>query len=315
MSGLWLKAITCYSLTDFPKLSVAELEDALSAQRFTPCGELDRERHGFTPAFEQQTLVRKTDDVLWLQVMSEKKPVPGKVVKRLLAERVAKIEKEEVRKVGKKEKKDLKEMVIDELVAKAHPVQSTVTVMIDLKAQRLLVGAVSNKICELVMSLMLRCIDGFAPKRMEFGAKVTKQMANLLLDEDTSQFETDSSLVLKGPGTPATTVSFAKHSLASNQIIAHMNAGLRPVSLEMSLGQRVSFVLTDTFGIKRINYLDLVTSEFESAKPEDADELTDAILLVQVGELRKVIDGLLMWVGQAPDEEEAPATAEMKEAA
>lgn len=296
-NNLWLKALTCFTLTEFPAVSAQELDNVLAAQRFVPCGELDRESHGFTDVFGKEGLVRETQGVFWLQLKSEKKIVPGAVVKRKLAERVAKIEKEEARKVGKKEKKDLKEMVIDELVAKAMSTESVVTVMIDPAGGHLLVNSASNKTAELVMTYLLKCIDGLSYARTEFGTDLSKAMSDLLLDPDTSEFTTDSSLVLKGPGSPASTVRFAQHGLASSEIANHLNAGLRPVALELGYKDRMSFILTNPFTIKKLTFLELVQTQLENANAEDPDELTNAILLIQVGELRAILAALVEWLG------------------
>lgn len=315
MSDLWLKAITCYNLTNFQCASAEALAEMLEAQRFQPCSSLERERHGFVPPFEQESLVRKVKDVYWLQVMSEVKPVPGSAVKRLLRERIEKIQQEEGRKVGRKEQKELKESVIDELVANATPVQSSLRIMLDPTAGIMVIGSTSNKKVDLALKLMLRCIDDLPVTNMQFAKTIQGQMCQLLLDEETSEFVTDSSLTLKGPGSPAATVSFSKHSLAGPEVITHLNAGLRPVSLELGWKGRLSFVLTDKFAIRKLNFLELVTSSLEGSEPEDPQELVDAMLLIQNGELRDMVAALTEWLGGPATEESKAAEAAAQAAA
>ena len=314
MAGMWFRAVTCFNLTEFPNVTSDALAEMLDEQKFVPCGELDREMHGFGPAFGQDSLVRKVKDVFWIQVFSEVKPVPGALVKRRLAERITKIEEEEVRTVGRKEKKELKEMVIDELLAKAEAVQSSLTIMVDPTAKLLVVGTTSKKKTETALTLLLRCVDKFSFARMEFSKTIAGQMSELLLDEATSEFVTDSSLVLKGPGTPAASVRFTQHSLAGPEVLTHLNAGLRPVALELSWRERLSFVLSDEFDIKKLSFLELVTSDFDSAKPEDPDELIDAMLMIQTGELREMVFALTDWLGGAPEKAMNSESA-LKEAA
>ena len=306
MAGMWLKAITCFNLTQFPALSTEDLTAAVEAERFTPCSSMERERHGFTPVYEQESLVRKVGDVFWMQLKSEVKPIPGAIVKRMLAERIKEIEQRDARKVARKEKKELKEEIIDEMIATALPVESYVTVMVDPKAKLLVIGTASAKRAERVLVQMMRCIDNLGFSRMEFAKTIPGQMSNLLLDEESSEFVTDSSLVLQGPGSPAATVRFAKHSLAGAEIVNHLNAGLRPIELELGWQERLSFVLNERFEIKRLAFLDLVTSDFENAKPEDPGELIDAMLMIQNGELREMIVALTAWLG-GPAEKAATA--------
>lgn len=299
MSGPWLKSLTCFSLVDFPLIGAAALGECLHKESFVPCSTLERERHGFTPAFGQEEMVRQTASVMWLQMRSERKAVPGATVKRLLEERIKVIETEEARKVGRKEKKEMKQAVVDELVAIAPPTQSTVTVLLDQANARLIVGSSSNKVVERVLSLMLKCVDGLNFARVDFGNVVTAEMANLLLGADSGAFATDSSLILKGPGSPAATVRFAKHSLSTPEVASHLNAGMRPVELELGWDGRLSFVLTENFGIKKLTYLELVTTSFESSLPEDPIECLDAVLLLQAGEIAAVVDELTAWFSAA----------------
>lgn len=310
MNGLWLKALTCLTLTDFPVMPAETLAEKLEAERFVPCQSIERERHGFIPAFEQESQVRKVNDVFWVQLMSEVKPIPGSAVKRLLRERVTELEQKEVRRVGKKEQKELKEQIIDELVQKAVPVQSTLTIMLDPSKNLMVVGTTSTKKVDLALKLLLKCIDGFNPAYMRFEKSVQAQMTELLMDEESSIFATDSSLVLKGQTAPAATVRFAKHSLAGPEVVTHLNAGLRPVSLELGWRDRLSFVLTEKLEIKSLNYLELVTSELEAAPPEDPAELIDAMLMVQTGEVRAMMADLSDWLG-GPEKaaDSTPATA------
>lgn len=302
MNGLWLKALTCLTLTDFPVMSADSLSEKLEAQRFAPCQSVERERHGFIPAFEQESLARNVNGVFWVQIMSEVKPVPGSAVKRLLRERVAELEQKESRRVGRKEQKELKEQIVDELVQKAVPVQSTLTIMLDPATNLMVVGSTSTKKVDLALKLLLKCIDGFNPAYMRFEKSAQNQMTELLMDEETSIFTTDSSLVLKGLTAPAATVRFTKHSLAGPEVITHLHAGLRPVSLELGWRERLSFVLTDKLEIKSLNFLELATKEVDEAPPEDPALLIDAMLMVQTGEVRAMLTDLSDWLG-------GPATA------
>lgn len=303
MSALWLKNITVFNLAKFPQISTDDLNDALETHRFVPCSKLERESHGFTQAFGQESFVRKTGAVYWVEVLSEQKVVPGAVVKRLLVERILKIEQEEARKVGKKEKKAIKEALVDELLATALATQSSTVVMIDTEAGYVLVNSTSSKKCDLIASLLVHTIDGIELSRPDFNNSIATEMANLLVSEEESVFVTDSSLLLKGPGSPAATVRFAKHSLQTPEVVAHLTAGLRPAAMELLYNDRIGFVLTDPFAIKGLKFTDVVQDELGDT-PEDAEELLDGVLTLQAGELKALIADLKAWLQKEPDEAE-----------
>lgn len=301
MTPIWLKNITVFTLQSFPVDSTEQLEDALATHPFVPCGQLEREQHGFDKVFAQESLVRKTNEVFWAEVKSEVKSVPGSLVKRMLNERIQEIENKDGRKVGKKEKKELKEIVFDELLAQALAKQSSTLVMIDPVKGYVLINSTSTKKVDLIVGLLINSIDGLDLTRLSFENPISKQMANLLLsDAEDFIFATDSNLLLKGPGSPAATVRFAKHSLQLPQVIAHITAGLQPASMEMMYNDRISFILSDPFSIRGLKYTDEVQDELPDTTSH-ADELIDSTLWLQTGELRNLLEDLRLWLGKEPE--------------
>jgi len=292
---VWFKNVTVFNLDKYPELTTAELEAALAGHTFTPCGSLDKEQFGFTPVFGQTDLVRKTEDVYWVEVKFEQKVVPGAIVKRMLTERVIKLEAEEARKVGKKEKKEMKESLIDELLAKALATQSSVVAMIDPTKKYIFVNSTSTKKTDTILSLFLHSLDGLEISRLAFDNSIATNMADLLVNDEASLFKTESSLLLKGPGSPAASVRFAKHDLQKPEVLAHLKAGLRVAEMELSYNERIGFVLTEPFSIKRMNFTDQVQDELGD-DPDNADEMLDGILVLQTGELRELVSDLRTWL-------------------
>jgi recombination associated protein RdgC len=321
VKGMWLKNLSCYTLTQFPEVSVEELEAMLEEHRFVSCGPMDRDSHGFTELFGEGTLTRKVGDAFWFQVRNETKLLPNAAIKRAVAERVEQIREKEGRKVGGKEKKRIKEEIIDEMLPTALKVQSVVTALIDPAGKYILVDAASAKKADLVISLLLEAIEGLQSVRMDFPNSLAGKMAGLLLaeDEDEYVFTPDSSLVLKGPGSPASTARFSQTNLSSPEVVAHLERGLRPVALEMTWYRqnpqtfqregRVSFTMTEPFGLRKVNFLDLAKEDL--GEPEQEEEIINALLTLQAGEFRAVFADLREWLGdEEADEDETAAEAE-----
>lgn len=298
--GMWLKNLTCFTLTKFPEVSVEALEEMLEEHRFVGCGPMDRDAHGFTNLFGQDTLTRTAGDAFWFQIRSENKLLPGAAIKRALADRIEEIQQRECRKVGGKEKKRLKEEIIDEMLPTALKVQSVVSAMIDPKGGYILVDAASSKKADLVIAMLLQAIEGLESERMDFPNSLQGKMADLILSEDEFVFTPDSSLVLKGPGSPAESVRFAKANLGMPEVAAHLSRGLRPVALEMTWNDRITFTLTEPFGVRKLNFLDLVKEDM--GEPEQEDEIINALLTLQAGELRNLFKDLRDWLGDEGDE-------------
>jgi recombination associated protein RdgC len=301
VKGMWLKNLSCYTLTKFPEVSVEALEEMLEQHRFVGCGPMDRDSHGFTEVFGQDTLTRKAGDAFWLQIRSETKLLPNAAIKREVAERVEEIREREGRKVGGKEKKRIKEEVIDAMLPTALKVQGVVTATIDPKGGYILVDAASSKKADLVISNILEAIEGIESVRMDFPNSLAGKMADLLLSEDEFVFTPDSALVLKGPGSPASTARFAQTNLCAPEVVAHLERGLRPVALEMTWNDRITFTLTEPFGIRKLNFLDLVKDDL--GEPEQEDEIINALLTLQAGEFRALFTDLREWLGDGEEDE------------
>ena len=296
MKNLWMKSVSCFNLIQFPVYTSAKLDDFLQKQLFSPCGAIEREKSGFIAPFGHDSLVWVVGEFMWLQVKSEKKILPTSVVVKELDERIKGIEAEQGRRVGRKESREMKEQLTDELLAKAMVSESYTNILIDTTQNLLLIGTSSVGAGEAILKLLLKCVTGLDFQRIEIDGLISKKMAELLIDSDASLFTTDSSLVLKGKGSPAPTVKFAKHSLASSEVEAHLKAGLSPIALELGWTERMSFVLTDPFAIKSINYLELSTSDLGESSAESEAEIIDATLLLQAAELRAMLKDLFVWI-------------------
>lgn len=307
MSSIWLRNLSSFSLTEWIPAPVADLEEALSKYRFRGIGALETEHRGFEPVFGQEGLVRKVDGAYWFQVKAEHKKVPGSQLKQLLAERIKTIEELEFRTVGRKEKKELKELIRDELLAKAIPSQSLTTVVVDPQSRLAMVDTSSLKTAENIASLLVHALPGLRLTTLAFDTPVADQMTAVLL-EGNDALVADDMLVLKGMGTPAATVRFTQYQLSEPEVLAHLNKGMRPSTMALTWDERLSFVLSDTFALKKLDYVDLLQDE-PNDKDGDIEEQLKTLLTLQTAELRELMEGLCTWLGRKADEPGTPADA------
>jgi recombination associated protein RdgC len=315
MRSVWLKNLTVFRLSEFPAASVADIEEGFGKRLFNPCGAFDRESHGFAPAFGGHDLVRKTGDVYWAQIKSERKLLPGSVVRKALEERIADLEAQG-RKVGRKYKRELKEQIGEELLAKAFAVESLLTVVIDPLEGWLVVDTSSARKAELVVSLLAACFSGLGLKAVEFDASTAGKMAGILLaDVADPTFSVDGTLLLKSPQDAGHTARFANHDLGTPEIKALLLSGLTVAALELTWKARINFVLTSPFSVRRVKFLEVVREDADSESDENADELIDAQLLLQSGELRGLLADLMTWLEATADEAAEPGVARIARAA
>ena len=114
----------------FPKK--ADVLANLTKHEFRPCGPLDRQTTGFTATFEGGDNILSLGDQWLLRIRTESKVLPGKAVKKAVNMRIAKIMLEEDRKVGRKEKEEIKQAVIDGMLPRALSVEGDDLLWVDL---------------------------------------------------------------------------------------------------------------------------------------------------------------------------------------
>lgn len=297
MSTSVLKAITSFIIQEFPNPSQARIEAALEKVKFKPCGANDWQSTGFVPPLEGEHLALEVEGAYWVELQTEKKILPSSVVNRILGERVKKLEQDRDHKIGRKEKKELKAQIIDELLPRALTGQSSILAVIDPKMGFILVGESSIKKAEIVAVMLNRAISDLTTSLVDYPESTSAAMAELLLKNAQGLFAAETSLTLKGEGTPAPTVRFAQYLLEKKEVLDLLKDGMRPAELELSWEGRVSFVLTESFVLKKVCFL-MAGGDASDGEESDPDALSQAMLTLQLGELRLIFKDFERWLGK-----------------
>lgn len=271
------------------------LDAALARQRFVPCSATQAEAAGWVePRGEAHAALVESVGGQWVMTLqTEKKLLPGPVVKRRVEERAAQIEQTTGRKPGKRELRTLKDEVVLELLPLAFVRQSSVTVWIDPEARLLVVGTSSQARADAVVSALVKAADGLAVTLLQSALSAASAMAGWLgTGEAPAGFSIDRECELKSPDEMKSVVRYARHGLDTPDVRQHIEAGKRPTRLAMTWADRVSFVLTDSLQVKKLDFLDGV---FEGRGGEDAG--FDADVAIATGELRRLIPDLVDALG------------------
>lgn len=140
-----IKSATLYNAV-LPGL--AELEDHLSESKFVDLLSLQTTSVGFVPREEFGPYVEAFAGGKAFTFRLDQKIIPGSVVKAELAKRVKEVQAEAGRKVGKKEKADLRFMILDELAARALVRTTLITLYHHTETNFLIVPTTNKKLAE-----------------------------------------------------------------------------------------------------------------------------------------------------------------------
>jgi recombination associated protein RdgC len=112
-------------------------------------------------------------------------------------------------------------------------------------------------------------------------------------DEWPDEFAIERACELRSGDEEKSVVKFNRHNLVTDQVREHIAQGKLPKWVAMSFAGRVSFVLTDTMQIKKIEFLDGV---FEDPDVDGEDGF-DTDVAIATGELGLLIPALIEALG------------------
>lgn len=301
---MWFKNLQIYRLTAPWTLSAEQLEASLTSQAFASCTSLDMQSQGWVSPRDNGMLVHAVNRQLLLQLGTEKKLLPSSVINQVSKARAAELEEQQGFKPGRKQMKEIKEQVTDELLPRAFSIQRSTRAWIDPVNGWLVIDAASPAKADEVFKLLLKSLETlpFASLRTE-RSPLTAMTDWLASDEAPTGFTVDQDTELRATGEGKATVRYVRHTLEPDDVRRHIASGKQCTRLAMTWSDRVSFVLTESLAIKRVAALD-VLKENDSAMQND-DERFDTDFALMTGELAKLMADIVQALGGEEQQKKA----------
>jgi recombination associated protein RdgC len=290
------KNVMVYRVGEGWQPTLAQLEQALDAERFVPCGASQEKSIGWVePRGEAHgPLVEAVNGQRIFKLKIETKGVPGSVVTRKAKERCAYIETTTGRKPGKKEMKEIKEDVKMSLMPMAFSKESSVWVWVDPVAHLLALDAGSQAKADEVVTMLVKTFAGVSLTLLNTHMSPQSAMASWLMSQDApAGFSVDRECELRAADESKSVVRYVRHPLDTDEVKQHVEAGKLPTRLAMTWEGRVSFSLTEALQLKKVTFLDVV---FENTT-SDKDEGFDADVAIATGELQQLLPDLMAALG------------------
>lgn len=292
---MWFKNLNLYRLGQFAQ-DTGTLSQALEAHRFAPCGDLDMQSIGFVPVREGGDLVYAVGRNLFVTLCTEKKILPAAVINEAAKIRAGELEEQQGFKPGRKQMREIKEAVTDELLPRAFSTKAFTRAWLDPLNGWLVIDATSGGRCDDVIKLLLRAVDKFPLESLRVQRSPLAAMTDWLAsDEAPAGFTVDSDTELRAGGEGNATVRFIRHTLEVDDVRRHIASGKQCTRLALTWADRVSFVLTESLTLKRIEALDVLKAGGEA--PADADERFDGDMLLMCGEFARLFADLVDALG------------------
>lgn len=289
---MWAKNIVFYRRDAF---SLADLDNRLAKR---PCHKptgLDWFTQGWVaPAVFFDQLAPKIGDYLLVALKRFDKVLPGAVIKAALEEKVNEIELKEARKVGRKEKKQLKEQITDDLLPKALLKESQTYAW--LGSEFVFVNAGSHNKAENVLSELRDAMPPFPCALPRTKVSPSAAMTDWLASgEAPGDFELGADVNMQDGSTEGAKVTVRRGDLTADDVRKHIESGKQVTAMSLTWRDRIRFTLTDNMLIKGIKYLDVMQEEVSNEA--DAASLFDASFRLVSKELEAMVLELVEALG------------------
>lgn len=293
---MWFKNTFIFRLVSETPISADTLSEKLAIKPLMPCSGLDKQSRGWVSCHGDK-LVHGANKQILFALGVEQKLLPTTIVNRFAKERAAEIEAQQGYKVGRKEMKELKESITEELLPRAFSLQRKTYAWLDTINGYLVIDAASSTKTEELLEFMNKSLDNLPFKQLHTAISPTSAMTDWLAGNNApAGFTIDRELELRATGESKATIRYANHELEGEEILKHIASGKRVTRLGMTWNDRISFVLTEQMQIKRIEFLDIIKNQ-STEMAENEDELFEVDFTLMTGELAKMFADLTYALG------------------
>jgi recombination associated protein RdgC len=306
---MWFKNLALYRLPADWNVSASELEEKLGQRTLQPCSPLEMLSRGWVAPSGTGRLLHTVNQQHLIALGVEQKLLPASIIRQETAVRAAVLADSQGFPVGRRQMRDLKMRVTEELRARALNKRRTTRAWIDPVNGWFVVDAGSAGKAEELVEVLRDSLGTFAVQFVETQRTPHTSMAAWLTHGDApGAFGLEQDLELQTADPNKATVRYVRHPLDGKEIKAHLAAGKYPTRLGLTWNGRLAFVLTEKLLIKRVEFLEM-TKDTPDGGEIDKDEQFDIDFTVMAGELAKMLDDLVQALGGDTSGEQTAAAA------
>ncbi len=292
---MWFRNLSIFRLPKNWDMTAIKLAEHLSTQEFNAVSAAETTRSGWAYPRANGDLVYEVNGQWLMMLRTEKKLLPASVIAEATKARAAEIEEQQGFAPGRKALKDIKERVTEELLPRAFSVHTETQVWIDPINGWLVLDTSSATKSDDIIKMLLKSVGNFPVESLRAKMSPAVSMTEwLCADEAPSGFTIDQDAELRSMNEDKATVRYVHHTLNAEDVQRHIASGKQCKKLALTWADKISFVLTEHLGIRRIKALEILN---EPAPPENETERFDADFLIMTAELAGLLDAIVESLG------------------
>lgn len=294
-----LNNLTIYQWPSTFQVDIQQLPEQLAQNPFTPCRPSEPTSSGFVPVVPGSDLLVHTQAPYHMVAMtSEERILPSAVVKEAVEERVAQIETSEHRKVFRKEKLQLKELVIEELTPKAFTKRRTTRGYFDTRNRLLIIEASAPRKAEELINQLREAMGSLQVVPLAVSETPSVVLTRWVEKQTLPQhFVLGQRCEFYNPVDTANKIKCSAQDLSTEEVTTLIDAGKRVSKLQLQFDERLEFLIDEDIGLKGIKLTDEVKDNLESGGDETPAQTFDRDMSVMTLEIDNLLKQLLPALG------------------
>lgn len=290
------KNATIYRIAPGFISSLPIIEECLAKHPFAECGPTQQDSSGWVPPrADNGAIVESVGGQLLMNLRTDTRKVPADALDKRVEEICSRVEDETGRRPGKKQRKELKEQALLELLPQAFIKTSTTMVWIDRRNDIMVIDTANQSRADHVASMAVRALDCLILHCINTAKSPAAAMSAWLQEGAAdAPFQLGRQVELHACDESKAVVRYSNHDLDRDEVKQHIISGKTPTRLELCWDGRVSFVLTESGHMRKLAFLDVV---FDHAKHDGEHDAFDANAAIFTGEMTRVIPDLIQSLG------------------
>lgn len=297
---MWFRNLLVYRLTQDLQLDAETLETALSGKPARSCASQELATYGFVAPLGKgpdAPLAHVSQDFYLIAARREERILPGSVVREALAEKIEEIEAQQMRKVYKKERDQLKDEIVQTLLPRAFIRRQMTRAAIAPKHGLVLVDAGSAKKAEELLSALRDALGSLPVRPLAVKVAPMATFTDWLKNQQASNgLYLLDECELRDTHEDGGIVRCKRQDLGSDEVQNHLAAGKVVTKLGVAWTDKLSLLIDDKLALKRLRFEDLLQEQAEQDGGEDALAQQDAsfalMMLTFVEFLPQLIEAL-----------------------
>lgn len=269
------KNLLCYRFQPSDEFSAELLEDTLQKHPFSPCGRHELHSSGWiSPCALSENFVFSSHGYHLITLLKEERILPNSVVRDEVQLRVNKIETEEARKIYKKEKDQIKDEVIQELLPRAFSKRQSTRALLLPEQGWILIDASSFSRGDLLLNALREALGSLKVRPLNVNHAPASVLTQWLQDVNqiATGFEIGDECELRDTSAEGGVIRVKGQPLHSEEIVAHLET-MQVTRLSIAWESQLEFLLHADLSLHRMRMSDQYAEQLEHDRPED--ELAD----------------------------------------